>query len=247
MANSYFQFKQFTVHQEHCAMKVTTDACLFGAWAALQWKEMLHDAISHSPAALDVGTGTGLLSLMLAQKTRCVIDALEIDQLAHQQSKENFNASPWPERINAIYGDAREFYFLNKYDLVISNPPFYENELRSPVRATNRARHDESLLLPELLALIEKTLKPAGRFYLLLPFKRKEEIIEHVNKTGLRILHKAFMKQTISHEPFRLMLSGSVGQEEEAGKTNEEIIIKDEKGAYTPGFVNYLREYYLHL
>jgi tRNA1Val (adenine37-N6)-methyltransferase len=101
--------------------------------------------------------------------------------------------------------------------------------------------------LPELLALIEKTLKPAGRFYLLLPFKRKEEIIEHVNKTGLRILHKAFMKQTISHEPFRLMLSGSVGQEEEAGKTIEEIIIKNEKGAYTPGFVNYLREYYLHL
>src|SRR5882724_8546870 len=123
MANTYFQFKQFTIHQDRCAMKVTTDACLFGAWATVGIRKLAPEA----KTILDIGSGTGLLSLMIAQQCDVLIDAVEIDKAAAAQAKENSTASPWKEKIMVIEGDIRYMarYPINRYDIVICNPPFY--------------------------------------------------------------------------------------------------------------------------
>ncbi|MGZ8510909.1 MAG: tRNA1(Val) (adenine(37)-N6)-methyltransferase, partial [Chitinophagaceae bacterium] len=128
MANSYFQFKQFTINQDHCAMKVTTDGCLFGAWVAGEVKNRSHDTRN----MLDIGVGTGLLSLMVAQKNpHLIIDGAEIDKSAYTQAKENILSAPFKNKIYISNSDIRDGVFGTNYDIVVSNPPFYENELQS--------------------------------------------------------------------------------------------------------------------
>ncbi len=245
MANSYFQFKQFTVHQEHCAMKVTTDACLFGAWAALHCSNTIGTT---SPSAmLDIGTGTGLLSLMISQKADVRVDAIEIDEPAYKQAGANFKSSPWHDRINAIHADARDYDKKNLYDIIVCNPPFYENELRSPFASRNKAHHDESLLLPELFTVIKKNLRPGGMFFMILPFKRAAEMQSLLDKNEMAITQLALVRQSTSHSPFRVMVAGILEQSGSAEYPNEEIVIKDGEGKYTTGFVDYLRDYYLYL
>jgi tRNA1Val (adenine37-N6)-methyltransferase len=123
MSNSYFQFKQFIIHQDRCAMKVTTDGCLFGSLSPTLIKE------ERVINVLDIGTGTGLLSLMLAQaKHNAYIDAIEIDKDAFEQACQNVEVSPWGGRIKVFHADARDNEFPHKYDLIISNPPFYEKD-----------------------------------------------------------------------------------------------------------------------
>ena len=169
MGNSFFKFKQFTVHQDKCAMKVCTDACLFGAWIVqyISTKKLATDRV------LDIGAGTGLLSLILAQKTEAAqMDAIEIDSLAAQQAVQNFALSPWDNRLNAIEGDVKNISTANKYGLIISNPPFFENDLISPIKSRNVALHDASLTLSELLFVVKKNLQEDGKFAVLLPFHR---------------------------------------------------------------------------
>ncbi|HEX6333160.1 MAG TPA: methyltransferase, partial [Flavisolibacter sp.] len=120
MANPYFQFKQFTIYHDRTAMKVTTDACLFGAWAAQEISQMPNIA-----TMLDVGTGTGLLSMMVAQQKALETDAIEIDPDAAAQASENIKASPWATRIHVIQQDVNDLQPGRAYDVVISNPPFY--------------------------------------------------------------------------------------------------------------------------
>jgi tRNA1Val (adenine37-N6)-methyltransferase len=137
-------------------MKVTTDACLFGAWVA---KEINNEKILINNY-LDIGTGTGLLSLMIAQKNSSVkIDSIEIDKEAAEQALENVNASSWKERINVIHADAKDFAFTKKYDLIVSNPPFYENELKSPDEKKNMAHHGGLSLDKLIQAIFENFLK----------------------------------------------------------------------------------------
>ena len=119
MSNNYFQFKQFTIHQDKCAMKVCTDACLFGAFVA---NEIQDKTINH---ILDIGAGTGLLSLMLAQKSNAAIDAVEIDKSTYEQAEENISQSSWKEKITVYNSGIADFYSNYKYDLIISNPPFF--------------------------------------------------------------------------------------------------------------------------
>src|SRR5690606_34388523 len=164
MANQYFKFKQFTIHQDRTAMKVTTDGCLFGAWVADQLS-----ARKASGNLLDIGAGTGLLSLMIAQKNSLLnIDAIEIDVEASKQAEENFSSSPWKERLSIIHDDASTHQFTKPYDYAISKPPFYENELKSPDPGRKLAHH-EGIAISSLLDVIRKNLSSKGRFFLLLP------------------------------------------------------------------------------
>ncbi|HET6994392.1 MAG TPA: methyltransferase [Chitinophagaceae bacterium] len=240
MANSYFQFKQFTIHQDHCAMKVTTDACLFGAWAAEEVQRQLPDV----KRVLDIGTGTGLLSLMLAQKTNVPVDAVEIDPDAFEQAKENISASPWRDKVTVYEADAAQFEFASKYDIIISNPPFYENELKSGDAKKNLAHH-EGLSLQQLLKLITENLSPGGSFFLLLPYKRDEEAEKMINAGGLSIIQKIFVRQSVRHDSFRIMIKGGHGGDNK--KSTTEISIWDEQHQYTPEFLALLRDYYLYL
>lgn len=226
-------------------MKVTTDACLFGTWVALHCRNSI-DTTSPS-SMLDIGTGTGLLSLMISQKAYLQIDAIEIDEPAYKQASANFKSSPWHDRINAIHADARDYNNKNLYDIIVCNPPFYENELRSPFASKNKAHHDECLLLPELFTVIKKNLRPGGRFFMLLPFKRAAEMQLLVDKNEMTITQLALVRQSTSHGPFRVMVAGTLEQSNSADYPDEEIVIKDGEGNYTTEFVQYLRDYYLYL
>lgn len=224
-------------------MKVTTDGCLFGAWAA----KKLRSTKSELQTALDIGTGTGLLSLMIAQQSKTKIDAIEIDKETYEQAKENIANSPWSDRINAIHGDVKEFLVLKQYDTIISNPPFYENELKSGNTQKNKAHHDESLLLDNLLTIIQQNLKPAGEFFLLLPYKRNDEIETCLAKNKLIVTEKILVKPSTQHGYFRMLLSGKHLTNKKEDFITGEIAIRNEEQKYTSGFIDLLKEYYLYL
>jgi tRNA1Val (adenine37-N6)-methyltransferase len=240
MPNDYFQFKQFTVHQQPAAMKVTTDACLFGAWCAGQ----LAGKTAPSQHVLDIGAGTGLLSLMAAQKISCAIDAVEIDLAAAQQASENIRQSPWKDRITIHQADISNWNSPHRFDYIISNPPFYQTELRSAQQQKNLAHHDAGLQLKDVLKLIDRYLKPEGSFYLLQPFKREKELAGLLEQNGLHVHQKVIVRQSVKHTPFRQLIKG--------GKVPGEfqihdMAIKDLADSYTPGFVHLLKDYYLYL
>ena len=243
MPNSSFQFKQFIIHQDKCAMKVTTDSCLFGAITA--------DAISkekfEANRILDIGTGAGLLSLMIAQKnSKAIIDALEIDKDACEQAMENITASLFKERINILHGDAREFTVENKYDLIISNPPFYTNELKSGNTKKDTAHHSNELELDDLLDIIKRNINTVpGRFFLLLPYKRYNEAIDLLNKKAAYVITETKVRQSVKHDYFRIILEASFSFITES--VIKEISIKDEDDKYTAEFTGLLKDYYLYL
>ncbi len=239
-----FQFKQFTIQQDRSAMKVTTDGCLFGSWAAKMTRD--HSG-SNEKKILDIGTGTGLLSLLMAQHLPlAMIDAIEIESGAFQQSKENFSASPWGDRLNALLGDARNYRFTGRYDVIISNPPFYEREWSSDDPGRKLAHHESGLLLGELLQVIRENISAEGTFYLLLPYKRKDEIRKLLTNAGLSISSLMFVKQTPKHDYFRILLEGKPGTAEEE-ILFDEMTIKDENDQYSCEFVSLLKDYYLYL
>jgi len=240
MPNGYFQFKQFLIKQAQCAMKVCTDACLFGAWVAnsLQFA---------AQSFLDIGTGTGLLALMFAQKNSdAVIDAVEIDEAAAQQAKENFDNSPWEERLNVYHTSIRQFInsTQNKYDVIICNPPFFENDLKSENKQRNLALHSDALSLEELISVVDELLKEEGNFFCLLPYHRTKYFEELLLKYKLCVKEKVFIKQTPKHNYFRTIFFVN---RLAAAPAESEIIIMNEKSEYTKEFREKLRDYYLRL
>lgn len=245
MSNPFFRFKQFTIHHERCAMKVTTDACLFGAWAA----EKICSSSNGKQNGIDIGAGTGLLSLMLLQKNpQLTITAVEIDGQAAVQAAENAAASPWHSSIQLITGDvkAQQNVLTHKYDVVISNPPFYENELQSPDEKKNTAHHDRGLLLEELLRITSGILKPEGSFYLLLPFKRMDALKQLVDQYNLLLVHITKLRHSTKHPYTRIFVKGRHIAGIQGPLTEDEISISAEGNKYTPEFISLLRDYYLN-
>ena len=223
-------------------MKVTTDGCLFGSLSPTLPKG------EGVLKMLDVGTGTGLLSLMYAQKSPSVkIDAIEIDKDAAKQANENAKSSPWANRINIINEDAKSFSFDKKYDLIISNPPFYEAEIEAENEKKNLAHHSGGLLLDELLLIIKNNLAQDGLFFLLLPYKRNLEIRTALAKHEFDIIQITFVRQSVKHDYFRLMLLGKNKTTRPVETVLNEISICDEHQQYTKEFTDLLKDYYLHL
>lgn len=223
-------------------MKVTTDACLLGAIvSSLVQKE-------GSLKVLDIGTGTGLLALMFAQQNeKAKIDAIETDEDAAAQAIDNVAASPWPNRFTVICGDVKNFHPNDKYDTIISNPPFYENDLKSGSTSKNKAHHDEGLLLAELFAVINNLLAPDGRFFVLLPYKRKAEAEMLMDATLLKTSRRILIRQSVKHDYFRLIVEGRHLTESNGPVLESEMAIRDENQQYTPNFTDLLKDYYLHL
>ncbi len=235
MANSYFQFKQFTIHQERSTLKVCTDSCILGAWTASRLQE--------AQCVLDIGAGTGLLTLMLAQKNQARFDAIELDEGAFEQAKENMAASPWPDRIQLIQGDARNFDFKSKYDFIITNPPFFESDLRSPSSVKNKAKHGATLGLEELLSVIYRTLNSSGAFSILLPFHRTDYFEKLAIEKGYFLQEKMLIRQSPAHLPFRSILLFTVRTVTTIAV--HELIIRDDKGKETVELLSLLEDYYL--
>jgi tRNA1Val (adenine37-N6)-methyltransferase len=236
MSNNYFAFKQFTVQQSDCALKVCTDACLFGAWAS-------HQLINNPPTSiLDIGTGTGLLSLQLAQKIpSAVIDAVELDPAAAAQAAQNAAATTF--NIQVHNADIKN-YGGKKYQHIISNPPFFENDLKSEHALKNQAMHSTTLTLQNLFTCVDDLLEPLGSFSLLLPFARANEVEGLAQAHGFNLTHKAVVQQTPNHTPFRVMYIFGKAAIMEASETS--IVIK-ENDQYTTTFISYLKDYYLFL
>lgn len=219
-------------------MKVCTDACLFGAYVANEIQQYTLKNI------LDIGSGTGLLSLMLAQKTNAVVDTVEIDAAAFNQAKENITLSPWKEKINITNTDILKFAAVKKYDCIISNPPFFEADLKSDNENKNAAKHDSTLTYIQLLHVIDKNLSTDGFFSVLLPFHRSDFFTAQAAVLNFRLAKKILIKQTPKHTYFRAVLFFS---KQQSGTLQEEIIIKNEAGNYSAAFTNLLKDYYLYL
>ncbi len=247
MPNNYFQFKQFTIQQQHCAMKVCTDACLFGAWAVESLELKAQSLKLKAQKILDIGTGTGLLSLMLAQKfTDVLIDAVEMDEAAAMQAAANFQASPWKERLKVYNTIIQQFNQSTNqhYNFIICNPPFFDNDLKSIDAQRNLALHSEALSLEELIIAIDNNLKADGNFAVLLPYHRTKYFEELAAAKNFHLAEKMLVKQTPKHGYFRSMLL--FGREPFA-TVEKEIIIKNESNAYTNEFATLLKDYYLNL
>ena len=160
--NTFFQFKQFRIDQGQTAMKVTTEGCLFGAWVASQ--------VQNAKSVLDIGSGTGLLSLMLAQKLQdAQIHGVELNEDAAPQADQNFKESPWGERLFIHQQKIQEFQDTQKFDLIISNPPFFKQSLNSPDANVNLARHDDSMSQQDLIKAIKLNLNQEGLAFILYP------------------------------------------------------------------------------
>lgn len=246
MSNSFFRFKQFTVHQEHCAMKVCTDACLFGAWMAEKlecWQRTDGSIESGFASVLDIGTGTGLLSLLIAQAFPGSIDAVELDEAAASQAADNFEASPWRGRLQVLQGDIRTLHLGRQYDLIISNPPFYEKDLKTDDARRNLALHSDALSLSDLIQTVSLHLSINGRFALLLPWHRKEEILDTAAGAGLFAEEIIEVRQTEKHGFFRVMLC--FGRKK--GTPFIQSITIREGNVYSDVFARFLSPYYLML
>ena len=225
-------------------MKVCTDACLFGALFADHRPPTIDDRRT-TTNCLDIGTGTGLLSLIYAQKDHsAIIDAIEIDEATMKQAKENFEASPWKQRLNIFNADILTFETDKKYDLIISNPPFFEGDLLSADEYKNNAKHDSSLSLQQLLEVVSMHLSPDGWFAVLLPYHRVEYFEELATEYDLHSLQKILVRQSPKHGFFRGILFFSRNK---TRSQTDEIIIRETDGNYSQAFTTLLKEYYLNL
>jgi tRNA1Val (adenine37-N6)-methyltransferase len=230
------------VHQEHTAMKVCTDACLFGAWATSD------TAIQSAKNILDIGSGTGLLSLMLAQASSAKITAIEIEAGAFKQTKANFELSPWKERLDVVHTSIQDYAANNMaqlFDCIITNPPFYEGDLNSPDNAKNLASHSTALSWNDLAKSVDDLLKEQGSWYVLVPTLRAYTMQKIASNFGLFLTEECLMYNDEKHLPIRAMLK--FVKQKDASILRNKIIIKNEDQSYTTEFTNYLKDYYLHL
>lgn len=236
MANNYFQFKKFRVEQEEAAMKVCTDSCLFGAWI----KE------PDAKTFLDIGTGTGLLSLMLAQNHTATIDAVEIDDKSYLQAKSNILNSPWNNRINIHHADILDFQ--NKYphyfDVIVSNPPFFKNHLKSSDERRNQILHDDKLKFEDIVKCVNKMLKDEGVFYIMLPLWEAFEFQKLALKEDFFLVKSLMVKEKENKDIFRRFTSYS---KREKPLHEEDLIIRNENNTYSSSFSSLLKDFYLHL
>ena len=216
-------------------MKVSTDACLFGAITP----------VSENDSVLDIGTGTGLLALMLAQKCDCEIDAVELDAPSYSQAVANVSMSPWSSRIKVYHADIRLFHPGKKYSLIICNPPFFENHRRSSIAQQNTAKHADQLSFRELIEAVSKNLKSDGLFAVLLPANIIEKFVMLSAMSSLHVLYHVYISDRESLHPKRVITIFS--PENQETKESNSIYIKDAGGNYSKQFRELLQPYYLHL
>jgi tRNA1Val (adenine37-N6)-methyltransferase len=237
MSNSYFRFKQFQVQQDRCAMKVSTDACIQGAWTPVA---------EHVGRVLDIGCGTGLLSLMLAQRApQLQIDAIELDNSAAAQAAGNVAASPWSQRIRVMPGDARDFLSEEKYELIICNPPFFHNSLPGKSESRNLARHSLSLGPEDLFAVIRRNLDAGGYACAMWPAPEHVLWEQLLSENNWHIHRRLSVRSRDEREVHRVISLSAAFPAERC--VDEYLSVHSAGNEYTPAFVELLQPYYLYL
>jgi len=193
-----FRFRHFTVEDDRSTLKVGTDAMLLGAWVDP----------GDATRILDIGTGCGLLALMIAQKSVASIDAIDIDKPSVDQAKENFINSPWPGRLNAFCHSLFDFQSTSgePYDYIISNPPYFKNHLRSVSRTVNITKHDEGLKTETLIKMVHRLLIPDGRFSVIFPYANQNTIINICKDYGFHLTKQVIVHSKPGIRPGRTLM-----------------------------------------
>lgn len=233
-----FRFKEFSINQDRCAMKVGTDGVLLGAWAS----------IAHNPRSiLDIGAGTGLVALMLAQRsTAPTIEGIEIVENAFEQCVANFENSPWSDRLFCYHAGLDELIEepYEVYDLIVSNPPFFTEDVPSGNSFRDIARQNQSLPFDELLESVSKLLSEFGNFTTIIPFKEERYFIELAATFGLFCNRVLRVRGNPSAEVKRSLLEFSFS---EAEVSEEELTIEIKRHEYTLAYQELTKAFYLKM
>ena len=235
MPNPYFAFKQFTVRHDRCAMKVGTDGVLLGAWTDL----------SHSRRILDIGTGTGLIALMLAQ--RCMdarITAIDLDSAAVEQAQENIQASPWKDRIEALQQDICTYPPNGTFDTIVSNPPYFIDSLKCPDGQRNTARHTDTLDADRLIGKVSELLTSDGRFSIILPAEQTEDLIRVADEKGLHPSRQTWVITRPGLSPKRILMEF---RKIPVTLQPDELVIELERHVYSEEYIALTQEFYLKM
>ncbi len=233
-----FAFKQFCIEQENTAMKVSTDGILLGAWVNLSGVKSL----------LDVGAGTGLLSLMCKQRAECLfVTAVEIESGAFQDSSLNIQNSPWQGGISLHQSAIQDFQTETKFDLVISNPPYFNDSLKGPSAARNLARHTDSLSFSALLNEFKRLSHSKSRLAVVLPYKEGLEFIALAQPQGLHIVRKCEVKTTERKAASRLLLEFEYATNSGLIEAENTVLCIHENGQYSEDFTALCRDFYLKM
>jgi len=233
-----FKFKLFTIQQDKCAMKVGTDGVLLGAWVSLH---TLPNSI------LDIGTGTGIIALQLAQRSKAgIIDAIEIDHHAFEQAVGNFENSPWNDRIFCYHVSLAAFTdeIDMKYDLIVSNPPFYNDEFESNNDARNKARFTSSLSFEDLIDSVSKLLSEKGIFATVIPYKEEANFIKLADRFQLKINKICRVQGNKNSEIKRSLLAFS---KDENNVELTQLIVEKERHQYTDAYQKLVKDFYLKM
>lgn len=237
MSNSIFQFKQFNVHQDINQMKVGTDGILLGAWVNCEAKKSI----------LDIGTGTGLLALMVAQKnSKCAVDGVEIDEGACEEAIQNIKESSFGDRINIHKGSIQDYAkdADKKYDLIVCNPPFFTGGTLSNNMGRQAVRHTTKLSHTDLLRSVASMLQPNGHFALIVPFLEGLRFVEMAESYKLHLKHKTKVRSKASSKIERLLLSFCNCDTD--AMVEDEIIIYNEDGGNTAAYKQLTKDFYLN-
>ena len=236
---SSFKFKQFNLVQEQSAMKVGTDGVLLGAWAKTR----------DASTILDIGTGTGLIAIMMAQKAeKAKIDAVEIDGLAFDEAKSNMSNSPWADRLSVVQSSIQDYAKSSdsSYDLILSNPPFFSGGTLSSNNSRNSIRHTTKLPHGDLLAAVRRLLARGGRFCVILPLIEGLRLREMGEHYGLYCSHLTHVKPKADKSVERLLLQFELNKEVET--IEDELIIQyDQRNHYTDDYIALTGAFYLNM
>lgn len=230
-----FKYKQFSIRQDNTAMKIGTDGTLLGAWVD----------VSRANSILDIGTGTGVIALMTAQRNNeAKITAIEISEDAIIDASFNIQESPWADRVELINTSLQEFQSINNYDVIVSNPPFFENSLKAETVNRNNARHTDSLHYSDILSFAKERLSKGGVVAMILPVENAEKCITESSKYGLFLKRKTWVKPVPHKAPHRIvfeLINTAIDKIVE-----EELIIETGKRHdYTNDYIALTKEFYI--
>jgi tRNA1Val (adenine37-N6)-methyltransferase len=234
-----FTFKNFSIEQNRCAMKIGSDGVLLGAWAPIEQNPF---------SILDIGTGTGIIALMLAQRSAAQqIDALEIDESAYEQATDNFENSPWNDRLFCFHAGLDEFMEEpeEEYDLIISNPPFYAEDYKTNDKQRDLARFQDALPFEDLIEAADLLLSENGILAVIIPFKEEERFLAIAKKFELYPAKITHVKGTPTAEIKRSLLALSRNKPETL--PIDELTIETARHQYTEEYISLTKEFYLKM